>query len=192
MAVEQTVSQNVFEKAFSKAAPIHYDGRWANGTGYLNSFCQNSRKFNPAAPSLEEGEAVSFTDNLGRRAVGIGTRFGNIVVFERHSPKFSEIDEPIRGRIFVYNATSEFRELGLNISSTTLSEQDLIYLLGDEWVDNIGIKLANMAKCFETARQPLTFKMVTDKILDCFNKRNSEICTKNYIIEESTIKKLLR
>ena len=59
---------------------VEYNPKWENGTGYLDHAVKGDH-----APELLCGEMAKSVSTKGRRIVLIGTRFGNIVLFDRYS-----------------------------------------------------------------------------------------------------------
>lgn len=84
----------VFSHISANAKEIQFDKNWKNGTGYLNGAVS-------ADLGLVPGEVRSFVDDHGRRGVVIGTRVGNVALFERYTDD--------RG-VIVFNAPEEVRE----------------------------------------------------------------------------------
>lgn len=89
-----------FNQAYeSILSTIDFDPAWKNATGYLDAAVE-------ADLGLKPGALTKFVDDFGRRAIVIGTRFGNVVVFERYSPKGEE-----RSNIWVHNSPTRVRSL---------------------------------------------------------------------------------
>lgn len=121
-------ADSVFSRVFddSQVASIDFNPSWANGTGYFNSATRGKH-----APSLTPGQMVKATDNNGRRIILIGTRFGNVVVFDRYAKASGE-------QVFVTNAPSSVTVKSL-IERGAVSEEGMFTLLGcPGTTDNIG------------------------------------------------------
>lgn len=79
-----TISKNtkLFDAACAKSPKIPFNPEWANHTGYYNYAVAGEH-----APVLNPGEMV--TSNSGevnnRNILIIGTRFGNVVLFQRYT-----------------------------------------------------------------------------------------------------------
>ena len=69
-----------FLEAIKDFKEIPFNPKWANGTGYLDFAVKG-----PEAPKLQNGEVVRSKDNKDRNIGIVGTRVGNVVVFERFS-----------------------------------------------------------------------------------------------------------
>lgn len=79
----QTPVLSSFDKAFKNTSTvIEYSKEWANGTGYYNGAVRGK-----AAPVLKSGDRVKCVSDNGRRMVIIGTKLGNVVVFDRYSER---------------------------------------------------------------------------------------------------------
>lgn len=72
------IAYSVFLTVYNTVKPIPWIKEWCNINSYLPGAVEG-----PIAPKLEEGEMVSSISNKGRRCIIVGTKFGNIVVFER-------------------------------------------------------------------------------------------------------------
>ena len=74
--------QYCFATAFDSASKtVDYNSAWANGTGYLDFAVLGE-----SAPVLIPGETARSVCDKGRRIVIVGTRLGNVVMFERDVP----------------------------------------------------------------------------------------------------------
>lgn len=70
-----------FEMSIKHAGKtVQFDESWNNGTGYLDGAVR-------ADLGLAPGETATSTDPHGRRIVFVGTRLGNVVVFERYKDR---------------------------------------------------------------------------------------------------------
>ena len=74
----------VFEQEEFKSIP--FMSTWANGTGYFDNAVKGKN-----APVIEAGTIVKSVDNFGRKIIIIGTRVGNVVIFERYTDPASTI-----------------------------------------------------------------------------------------------------
>lgn len=119
-----------FNMAFAQAQPIAFNEKWANGTGY---FDHSVRGVN--APVLTEGEMVSSTSTDNRKIVIVGTRFGNVLVFQRYSDGEKDI--------YVCNIPIEVKKFFNGLFPTgALTEGTVIALLGEyshSFESNIGL-----------------------------------------------------
>ncbi len=130
---------SIFNKAFnnSNIESIDFNPGWNNGTGYFDNL---TFKENKAAPALNPGELKKFIDGNGRRAIIIGTRLGNVVVFDRF---VNQVDTGV----WVTNAPNKaiFKTL---LSGSSVGEAEMITLLGGWGIieDNLGNAIELMAQ----------------------------------------------
>jgi hypothetical protein len=132
MDLKQILTQ--FDEEFNAITnSVLFDTKWNNGTGYLNGAVH-------ADLHLKSGDRAKTIDDFGRKVILIGTDFGNIVVFERHSNQSG---------IIVSNMPLELKRSGLMPRDGALGMDDLKTLIG--WSgqgrfdsDNIGSKLSRL------------------------------------------------
>ena len=102
----------VFNAVFANAKEVKFDPAWKNNTGYMDGAVS-------ADLGLVQGETRSFTDDHGRRGVIVGTKVGNVVLFERYTDNRT---------VIVFNAPIEVQkhvaELGFYFKS-----DEVLYLL---------------------------------------------------------------
>ena len=111
-------ANEIFTTAYSKITKtIPFNEKWNNGTGYFDGAFKGEY-----APVVEPGQLVKSIDPDGRRIIIVGTRLGNIVVFDRYS-------NWEQNTVFVYQATKEVRALKY-FDGFRLGESDLLLLLG--------------------------------------------------------------
>lgn len=111
---------------------LAFDKGWKNDTGYLDKFVH-------ADVGLRPGDMAKFIDDYGRRAVAVGTRHGNVVVFERYLPTAPDN----KSGTIVGNYPDKIRGFysGLLGVGSTISEAGVEHLLGNTWMkhaDNVG------------------------------------------------------
>jgi hypothetical protein len=83
MEIIMTKTANqVFLEAFDsiEGPLVPYDSKWENGTGYLDRALKE-----PLFRSLGPGEYARFVDDVGRKAIVIGTQLGPVIIFQRYS-----------------------------------------------------------------------------------------------------------
>ena len=124
----------LFNEVFSKVTTeVEYDAAWENGTGYLNyAVCGRS------APILSEGMIAKTVDPAGRKILIVGTRLGNVVLFERY------VNLSAEDMVYVVNAPSELKDF---ICSGRVYYETMAMLLGSGYnpnKDNIGKKLSKL------------------------------------------------
>lgn len=100
-------ANEVFTAVFnSPVKQIEFQKDWSNGTGYFDFAVYGEN-----APKLANGELVKCVTPGGRRVLMVGTRLGNLVVFDR----FAEQAPGKKGAskaVFVRNTTSVINEGG--------------------------------------------------------------------------------
>lgn len=132
-------SASIFSKAFETIEnEIPFNEKWENGTGYLDHVTKGQY-----APFLAPGTMVKSMTPNGRRIIIIGTRFGNVAVFDRYIKQTTE-----RG-VFVTNAPrkSVFNYL---LSGSNVGEHEMVTIIGswNNLQENIGFKIEAIAKDF--------------------------------------------
>ncbi len=126
----------IFTEAFlnEEVPEITYNPNWANQTGYLDYAVSGNN-----APVLAPGQMVKTRDPRGRRIILIGTRKGNVAVFDRYSGQ-AEMGT------WVTNSprTPIFQTL---LSGSAVGEAEMVTLLGS-WGNiqqNIGYTIEAIA-----------------------------------------------
>jgi hypothetical protein len=126
----------IFTEAFNndEVPEITYNPNWANQTGYLDYAVKGDN-----APVLAAGQMVKTRDPRGRRIILIGTRKGNVAVFDRYSGQ-TEMGT------WVTNAprTPIFQTL---LSGSAVGEAEMVTLVGG-WGNiqqNIGFTIEAIA-----------------------------------------------
>jgi hypothetical protein len=114
---------------------LPFDPEWAGGTGYFEALIREE------LPSVKVGEVATSTDNYGRRLLIVKTRFGNVIVFERHSPD----KDGQRSGIFVVNDSGPLRSAGMLGEGGALSKESMMQILGDSCVYwNVGTRVEGL------------------------------------------------
>ena len=125
----------------SEIKEIPYSKDWENGTGYFDGAV-----FGEDAPVIPAGELVKSVSTGGRKIVMVGTRFGNIVLFERYT------DE--ENNVVVTNQPQEIEKLFgclvLN-GNCSVSSQGIAHLTGLNFDEgsNYCYKNTNVGKLVE-------------------------------------------
>ena len=132
----------LFNEVFGKTTTeVEYDAAWENGTGYLN-YAVRGR----SAPLLQEGDVVKSVDpDCGRKILIIGTRLGNVVVFERYV-NLSEED-----MVYVVNAPAELKDF---VRPGRVEYEYMLLVLGNGLNparDNIGKKFSKLFSHWQEA-----------------------------------------
>lgn len=121
-----------FEEIRSNGAELKFRTSWKNGTGYLDGIVKDQ------IADLEIGGQAVFIDDYGRRAIVTRTRFGNVVVFERYTPK------PERAIVVVQNAPTEVGYLLGPVMSRSLTEDAVAGVVGYAGLANIGLRIETL------------------------------------------------
>ncbi len=134
------MSSNIFMEMFDKIeTAVDFNAAWNNGTDYFNGAVDGDD-----APVVAAGAMVKSTSLKGRKILIIGTRFGNVVIFQRYSD---------RDDVFVSNVPDAVTKLMMGSTiGTRLSEQDIGFLTGMPWFtepENIGYKIENLFAYWE-------------------------------------------
>lgn len=105
-----------FEVIAEKGNIIPFDNNWANGTGYFDGAVKADLGLKPGelAVSTAGGEDL-------RKMIIIGTRFGNVVIFERYTPK----DDGNENIVVVVNRPSKLSRFVKNGAMSTEHFEDL-------------------------------------------------------------------
>lgn len=120
-----TNAQQTFKRLFdSIPSSTGFDPAWANGTGYLDGLVHDQS----INGELAIGEIVKLTDDHGRRAIAVKTRYGMAVIFERYSPEGEE-----RCGVIVSNVPWEVRPF---LPEGAVSPDDMYRLL--QPLNNLG------------------------------------------------------
>lgn len=167
--------QEVFSSAFEKARKIEFKVEWKNGTGYFDGAAEGKY-----APRVTSGQALSFVDDNKRRGIIVGSRFGNIVVFERYSP-----DGDNRSNTFVCNTTRKVKnEVPHVYLEQGLDTLILKTVLGHDGKENLGKIIGtsrmvdlpqNRKKYAEIAKGALYF-LENEKFKKYFRKEDGSRC----------------
>lgn len=116
----------VFTAAFESCKKeLPFQREWSNGTGYFDFAVTGDH-----APKLGYGEIVKSTSPGGRRVLMIGTRLGNVVVFDR----FAEQAPGQKGAhkaVFVRNTTKAIEHGGW-FAEPALDDYEVTLVFGEE------------------------------------------------------------
>jgi hypothetical protein len=131
---------SVFSTAFSSIEEeIPYKNEWENGTGYLDHVVEGKH-----APMMPAGAIAKSMAPDGRRIIIVGTRFGNVAVFDRYIKQ-----DATRG-VFVTNSPEKsiFKML---LSGSSVGELEMVKIVGSwgDLDDNVGMKLEKIAEDFK-------------------------------------------
>jgi hypothetical protein len=122
----------LFENAFSRAdKEIPFDPKWEGPPNRYKNAVSGA-----IAPRVDIGRTVCSTDEKGLKYIFIGTRFGNIIVYE---PFSGNETDPIY-RIFL---PSEVESMRL-FHGYQLTEERMVFVFGGDNRPNVGIKIELM------------------------------------------------
>lgn len=140
----------VFTKAYNECKrDLPFNPEWSNGTGYFD-FAVYSKQGVITAPKLGNGEMArsnTTADGSGRRILIIGTRLGNMVVFDRFTEQGENQKDAARA-IFVYNTTTSLKNGGW-FNSGALDVWGMEIAVGDGADKNIGWRLEQLASAMK-------------------------------------------
>ena len=118
-------AQETFARYYDATlSSTEFNSQWKNGTGYLDRLVHDQS----INDELSVGDIVKFTDDYGRRAIAIKTRYGIAVLFERYSPSGED-----RSGVIVSNVPWEVRPF---LAEGAVSGDDLFRLL--QPLNNLG------------------------------------------------------
>lgn len=107
---------------------LFFNPEWHNGTGYFDALVKEDL-------SLPYGSMAKFTDEMSRRGIVIGTRLGNVVVFER----FNTTDAGPENNIAV--VTNSPAQLNDFVEHGNIGEDAFMRVTGYPGNNNIGQSL---------------------------------------------------
>jgi hypothetical protein len=111
---------------------VPFNESWSNGTGYFDAAVAGEH-----APKLGNGTMVRSVTPSGRKILIIGSRLGNIVVFQRYTN---------RTDVIVTNIPDDLREQ-LIIDNHVATREQAIFLIGDGgYFRNLGTRLDELYK----------------------------------------------
>lgn len=112
---------DTFEAAFAAAEKIDYNPKWANGTGYFDNAVDGDE-----ALKLAEGQIIASTTLAGndRKLVIVGTRFGNVVVFQRYTKNEG---------VYTFNAPTRFERWYPHNLNRSLTVENMTFIFKDQF-----------------------------------------------------------
>ena len=120
----------VFSAAFDRVTmEIPFKREWSNGTGLYDYAVYGEH-----APSIPLGSILKSTTPGGRRLFLIGTRLGNVVIFERNAATRSTPPT------YCYQSTSNFTQGGW-FSDMVLDEYEMEIAVGTTTEPHIGRRI---------------------------------------------------
>ena len=117
---------NTFKQVSTQVA---YCPDWANGTGYLDGIIK-------ADLGLRPGEVAKAVDTDDRRIIIIGTRYGNVALFERYSPTKTTLSFKVVGNYPLALRSFYAGSMGIG---TALTDEGLEHLVDKAAPDKYNI-----------------------------------------------------
>ncbi len=128
----------VFTQAYDKCNKfIEFDPKWTNGSGKFDFAVYGEH-----APKLANGDAVKSVTSGGRRILVIGTRLGNLAVYDRFKDQQPDQKDAEKA-VFSYDCT-KLLETGGWFSRTYLDEYEMFLAVGDDGDGNIGWRVEQL------------------------------------------------
>lgn len=125
-------SKAIFDKAYEKAnIELAFKGEWSNGTGMYDYVVYGAH-----APVVPIGQMARSSTPGGRKLIIIGSRLGNIVVFERHVVA----KKKVMNVTYAVQATSNVMQGGW-FSHLVLDDYEMSLAVGEEDGYNIGRRI---------------------------------------------------
>ncbi len=129
------VENEIFTAAYNACEKvIAYNPLWSNEVGM-----HDYAVYGEHAPKLRNEEMVKACTSGGRRLLIIGTRLGNLVVFDRFKDQLPG-EAAADKAVFVYNCTSAI-SLGAWFSRGSLGEFEMGTAVGDQGEGNLGWRI---------------------------------------------------
>lgn len=126
-----------FNNTFNRiATTVAFDPKWENNTGYFDHCVKTDLGLRP-------GDVAKSVDQNDRRIILIGTRFGNVALFERYSPTKTTLSFKVVGN---YPSALRGFYAGAMGIGTALTEEGLEHLVDKDAPDkfNIGVMLEEL------------------------------------------------
>lgn len=140
-------SRDQFQEIFQVIpTTVAFDPEWRNGTGYYDGIVNAKLGLKPGQMAKCEDVAPN-----SRRIIIVGTRWGNVAVFERYSPK----DSGERSEVYVSNKPSRITRFfsGMLGVGSALTSEGMEMMLGcryhaelsdPKYGTNIGCRIEDM------------------------------------------------
>lgn len=134
----------LFSSTYHKATPIEFNKEWSGGLGYLDYITDSM-----VAPKIDNGKIMRSLTPSGRRILVIGTRIGNVAVYDRWMP-----NDKSGMKLFVTNMPSSVKRIFI-LNDMVLTVSAMISILGDStsMVENIGMRIDNMLKAIKCEQE---------------------------------------
>ncbi len=116
--------------AIAKNFTLEYNRDWSDGKGF-HPYAIHGMK----APSLKEGAVMSCITPGNRRMVFVGTRYGNVLFYERYCEEERRKKQDNIKNSITINCTHSSENI-LNVRSETILTQDeFVRTLKKLWID---------------------------------------------------------
>ena len=145
---ENAATNDLFTRAYDSVQDtIEFKKEWSNGAiGY------DYAVYGEHAPRIPAGKMIKSSSPNGRRLLFIGTRVGNLVIYDR----FSEQGKGEKGyatAVFMRNTVSVIENLGL-FHDVAIDEYEMAIAVGDGQRDHLGVNLENLWSAMRKASTP--------------------------------------
>lgn len=141
-------TNELFTQAYEKTTDaIEFKREWSNGAvGY------DYAVYGDHAPRIPAGKMVKSASPNGRRLLFIGTRVGNLVIYDRFA-KQGKGEEGYEIAVFMRNTVSVIENLGF-FHDIAFDEYEMGIAVGDGQRDHLGINLENLWSAMRKASTP--------------------------------------
>lgn len=128
----------VFTKAFKRCTrEVPFNPAWTNGGGHFDFAVYGDN-----APALGNGDIIKSCTPGGRRILILGTRLGNLAVFDRFKNQ-QEGEQDENKAVFFYSCP-KLLETGGWFSRNYLDEYEMFLAVGDEAEGNLGWRIEQL------------------------------------------------
>jgi hypothetical protein len=136
----------LFDNKFNSITTvIEFNPEWSNGTKYFDAAVEMKCNGEPEiAVSLKPGEMAKCTSQDGHKMIFVGTDLGTCVVFQRYRST---------SHVLITNQARFLASSGF-IENDILTYDGLKRIVGGKSSNepNIGVTIANIRRCFESAK----------------------------------------
>ena len=133
----------LFTAAWEKTEQtLEFNPAWADKLGHYDYAVYGEH-----APKLANGTMVRSSTRGGRRMLIIGTRLGNMIVYDRFT-KQARGEKDADKAVFYYNVPSAIA-VGAWFGPTYLDEHDMAIAVGDQYESHIGWRVNQLWSAFK-------------------------------------------
>lgn len=127
-----------FTEAYARCTrEVPYNPSWSNGSGNFDFAVYGEH-----APKLGNGDFIKSATPSGRRVMIIGTRLGNVAIYDRFTQQ-QEGQTGAHKAVFSFNATASLMTGGW-FSRTWLDDYEMSIAVGDGVEGNIGWRIEQL------------------------------------------------